>query len=58
MAGSRWVHPFLNLPNLIGSPHNSAGGGAWRGEYLRRAVGSALLGEAPQNLIGPAERMV
>src|ERR1700738_1495426 len=31
-------HPFLDLPNVIGSPHNSAGGGAWRDEYLRRAV--------------------
>ncbi|HEY2893609.1 MAG TPA: NAD(P)-dependent oxidoreductase [Pirellulales bacterium] len=54
-------HPFLNLPNVIGSPHNSAGGGAWRDEYLRRAVGNcrrALLGKAPQNLIGPAERML
>jgi len=54
-------HPFLNLPNVIGSPHNSAGGGAWRDEYLRRAVRNcrrALLGEAPQNLIGPAERML
>jgi phosphoglycerate dehydrogenase-like enzyme len=61
MAGSRWAHPFLNLPNVIGSPHNSAGGGAWRDEYLRRAVRNcrrALLGEAPQNLIGPAERML
>lgn len=50
-------YPFLNLPNVIGSPHNSAGGGAWRDEYLRRAVRNcrrALLGETPQNLIGPS----
>jgi phosphoglycerate dehydrogenase-like enzyme len=54
-------HPFLDLPNVIGSPHNSAGGGAWRDEYLRRAVQNcrrAILGEAPWNLIGPDERML
>jgi phosphoglycerate dehydrogenase-like enzyme len=54
-------HPFLDLPNVIGSPHNSAGGGAWREHYLRRAVANcrrALQGEPPQNLIGPAERML
>jgi phosphoglycerate dehydrogenase-like enzyme len=54
-------HPFLELPNVIGSPHNSAGGGAWRDEYLRRAVRNcrrAILGETPLNLIGPAERMM
>ena len=28
----------IDLPNVIGSPHNSAGGGAWRDKYLRRAV--------------------
>jgi phosphoglycerate dehydrogenase-like enzyme len=54
-------HPFLDLPNVIGSPHNSAGGGAWRDEYLRRAVRNcrrAMLGETPLNLIGPDERMM
>jgi glycerate dehydrogenase len=54
-------HKFLDLPNVIGSPHNSAGGGAWREHYLRRAVANcrrALLGETPRNLIGPAERML
>jgi phosphoglycerate dehydrogenase-like enzyme len=53
-------HKFLDLPNVIGSPHNSAGGGAWRDEYLRRAVQNcrrAILGEPPLNLIGPDERM-
>ena len=67
-----WVEPvrhgrfamgykFLDLPNVIGSPHNSAGGGAWRDQYLRRAVANcrrALLGETPLNLIGPDERML
>jgi hypothetical protein len=54
-------HPFLKLPNVIGSPHNSAGGGAWRDEYLRRAVQNcrrAILGETPWNLIGPDERIL
>src|SRR3984893_9651102 len=53
--------PFLDLQNVIGSPHNSAGGGAWRDEYLRRAVQNcrrAILGETPWNLIGPDERML
>jgi len=57
----RMDHPFLELPNVIGSPHNSAGGGAWRDEYLRRAVQNcrrAILGETPWNLIGPDERML
>src|SRR5438477_2435119 len=54
-------HPFLDLPNVIGSPHNSAGGGVWRDEYLRRAVQNcrrAVLGESPWNLISPDERML
>jgi phosphoglycerate dehydrogenase-like enzyme len=54
-------HPFLNLRNVIGSPHNSAGGGAWRDEYLRRAMQNcrrAILGETPWNLIGADERML
>jgi phosphoglycerate dehydrogenase-like enzyme len=53
--------PFLDLPNVIGSPHNSAGGGVWRDTSLRRAVANcrrAILGEAPLNLIGPDERML
>jgi len=54
-------HPFLDLPNVIGSPHNSAGGGVWRDVSLRRAVANcrrAILGETPLNLIGPDERML
>ena len=52
--------PFLDLPNVIGSPHNSAGGGVWRDVSLRRAVANcrrALLGEPPLHLIGDDERM-
>jgi len=54
-------HPFLDLSNVIGSPHNSAGGGSWRDEYLRRAVQNcrrAILGEMPRNLISSDERML
>ena len=54
-------HPFLDLPNVIGSPHNSAGGGVWRDVSLRRAVANcrrAISGETPLNLIGPDERMM
>jgi phosphoglycerate dehydrogenase-like enzyme len=54
-------HPFLDLPNVIGSPHNSAGGGVWRDVSLRRAVANcrrALEGETPLHLIGPEERMI
>ena len=67
-----WVEPvrhgrftmgykFLDLPNVIGSPHNSAGGGVWRDVSLRRAIANcrrAILGETPLNLIGADERML
>jgi phosphoglycerate dehydrogenase-like enzyme len=52
--------PFLDLPNVIGSPHNSAGGGAWRDVSLRRAVENcrrALIGETPLHLAGAEARM-
>ena len=55
------AHPFLDLPNVIGSPHNSAGGGVWRDTSLRRAIANcrrAIQGETPLNLIGPDERML
>jgi phosphoglycerate dehydrogenase-like enzyme len=52
--------PFLDLPNVVGSPHNSAGGGVWRDVSLRRAVANcrrALLGETPLHLARDEERM-
>ncbi len=55
----RMDHPFLELPNVIGSPHNSAQSGA-RDAGLRAALANcrrALRGETPLHLIGPEERL-
>ena len=53
--------PLLDLPNVIGSPHNSASvGGRRRPVVLGRAVANclrAMRGEAPLHLIAPEERM-
>ncbi|HEX5321900.1 MAG TPA: 2-hydroxyacid dehydrogenase [Stellaceae bacterium] len=54
-------HDFLSLPNVIGSPHNSAGGGVWRDVSLRRAVANcrrALDGEPILHLARDEERMM
>lgn len=54
-------HDFLSLPNVVGSPHNSAGGGVWRDVSLRRAVANcrrALAGETPLHLARDEERMM
>jgi phosphoglycerate dehydrogenase-like enzyme len=54
----RMDQPFLNLPNVIGSPHNSAQAGS-RDAGLRHALANclrALRGEVPLHLIGPDER--
>ncbi len=56
----RMDHPFLELPNVIGSPHNSAQGGP-RDGGLRSALANcrrALLGQTPLHLIGPEERLI
>lgn len=55
----RMDQPFLDLPNVIGSPHNSAQAGS-RDIGLRRALANcrrALLGETPQHLLGPEDRL-
>jgi phosphoglycerate dehydrogenase-like enzyme len=53
-------HPFVELPNVIGSPHNSGSSAGAREEALRFAVANcrrALTGRAPTHLIAPEERL-
>jgi phosphoglycerate dehydrogenase-like enzyme len=58
----RMDQPFLSLPNVIGSPHNSAAAIAATGVAgLQRAVANikrALAGERPLNLVAPEDRMM
>jgi phosphoglycerate dehydrogenase-like enzyme len=52
--------PFMQLPNVIASPHNSASVSASHGLGLSRAAANcrrALLGERVLNLIGPDDRL-
>jgi phosphoglycerate dehydrogenase-like enzyme len=56
----RMDQPFLQLPNVIGSPHNSASIRGWREVALRRAAANCarvLRGEAPLYPIGEDERL-
>jgi phosphoglycerate dehydrogenase-like enzyme len=53
-------HPFLQLENVIASPHNSASVGGARGMALAQAAENCrrvLTGGTPLHLIGPDERM-
>ncbi len=52
-------HPFLDLPNVIAAPHNSASVAGAQVEAMRqgaRNVRRWLDGEAPRNLLGMDER--
>jgi phosphoglycerate dehydrogenase-like enzyme len=53
-------YPFLTLPNVIASPHNSASVGGWRDVAFRRAaknVARVYRGEPPSHLVLPQDRM-
>jgi phosphoglycerate dehydrogenase-like enzyme len=56
----RTDYPFLTLPNVLGSPHNSASVPGMTGNALRRAIVNvrrALAGEKPHYVLGDDERM-
>lgn len=58
----RMDQPFMSLPNVIGSPHNSAASIAGTGATgLQRAIANikrALAGETPLYLMPPEDRMM
>jgi phosphoglycerate dehydrogenase-like enzyme len=57
----RMDQPFLALPNVVASPHNSGQGSGAHDIGLRRAVENcrrALTGETPRHLVGPDERLL
>jgi phosphoglycerate dehydrogenase-like enzyme len=58
----RMDQPFMDLPNVIGSPHNSAAAISGTGAVgLQRAIANirrALAGETPLYLVPPEDRMM
>ncbi|HEY4043400.1 MAG TPA: 2-hydroxyacid dehydrogenase [Rhodopila sp.] len=56
----RMDHPFLSLPNVVGSPHNSASVPGMTATGLHRAMANilrVLAGHAPHHVLRPDERM-
>lgn len=55
----RLDHPFLELPNVIAAPHNSASTAGSQVQSIRRGAENMrrwLMGKNPENLLGDAER--
>ena len=54
-------HPFMSLPNVIASPHNSASVAGWRDVAMRRAMENirrVLDGGIAKFLVPPEDRMM
>ncbi|MEZ5854883.1 MAG: 2-hydroxyacid dehydrogenase [Hyphomicrobiaceae bacterium] len=54
-------HDFMNLANVIASPHNSASAKGWRDVALQRAVANACLaldGQSPRFIVPFGDRMM
>lgn len=56
----RMSYPFLDLPNVVASPHNSAQVRGWRDVALRRALANCrrvLEGGEPEHLLAVEDRL-
>ena len=56
----RTDYPFLSLPNVVGSPHNSASVPGITGHALQRAIANVhrvLAGKTPHSVLAPEDRM-